>query len=230
MTITTTTLTRAAGLAAVAGGLLFIAVQIKHPHPGRDLRHHDRVRGPRNHEDLHGRPVADRHHRHLPAPGQADRSARPDRLRRTRRRLPRHPEHPGHRLCSSSQPLLPASPATSTTSSRWPPAAPRSATSARCRPSSRSADSPTSSAASSSASPSSGRNVLARWAAALLAVGAVATVATFVLPELIQRLFAIPVSVALVGLGYSLWREQRTQTAQPLPSPVSSQLDPAGAR
>ena len=32
MTITTTTLTRAAGLAAVAGGLLFIAVQIKHPH------------------------------------------------------------------------------------------------------------------------------------------------------------------------------------------------------
>ncbi len=32
MTITTTTLTRAAGLAAVAGGLLFIAVQINHPH------------------------------------------------------------------------------------------------------------------------------------------------------------------------------------------------------
>ena len=32
MTITTTTLTRAAGLAAVAGGLLFIAVQVKHPH------------------------------------------------------------------------------------------------------------------------------------------------------------------------------------------------------
>ena len=32
MTITTTTLTRAAGLSAVAGGLLFIAVQINHPH------------------------------------------------------------------------------------------------------------------------------------------------------------------------------------------------------
>ena len=31
MTITTTTLTRAAGLSAVAAGLLFIAVQIKHP-------------------------------------------------------------------------------------------------------------------------------------------------------------------------------------------------------
>ena len=33
MIITTTKLTRAAGLAAVAGGLLFIAVQINHPHP-----------------------------------------------------------------------------------------------------------------------------------------------------------------------------------------------------
>ena len=32
MTITTNKLTRAAGLSAVAGGLLFIAVQIKHPH------------------------------------------------------------------------------------------------------------------------------------------------------------------------------------------------------
>lgn len=72
--------------------------------------------------------------------------------------------------------------------------------------------------------------VLARWAAALLSVGAVATVATSQLPELTQRLFALPVSVALVGLGYSLWREQRTPTARPLPSPVSSQLDPTGAK
>ena len=70
--------------------------------------------------------------------------------------------------------------------------------------------------------------ILARWAAALLSVGGVAILATFVLPELIQRLFAIPVSVALVGLGYSLWREQRT--AKTLSSPVSSQLDPTGAK
>ncbi len=73
-------------------------------------------------------------------------------------------------------------------------------------------------------------NILARWAAALMSVGAVATVATFVVPELIQRLFALPVGVALIGLGYSLWREQRPPTTQPLPSPASSQLDPAGAR
>ena len=72
--------------------------------------------------------------------------------------------------------------------------------------------------------------VLARWAAVLMAVGAVATVATFQLPELTQRLFALPAGVALIGLGYSLWREQRTQKTQSLSSQVSSQLDPTGAR
>ena len=54
-------------------------------------------------------------------------------------------------------------------------------------------------------------NVLARWAAVLLSVGAVATVATSQLPELTQRLFAIPVGVAMIGLGYSLWRTTRTE-------------------
>ena len=70
-------------------------------------------------------------------------------------------------------------------------------------------------------------NILPRWAAALLSVGAVATLATSQLPELTQRLFPIPVGVALIGLGYALWREQRTP--RPLPSAASSQLDPASA-
>jgi hypothetical protein len=73
-------------------------------------------------------------------------------------------------------------------------------------------------------------NILARWAAVLLSVGAAATVAASQLPELTQRLFAIPVSVALIGLGYSLWREQRTQKTQSPSSPVTSQLDPTGAK
>ena len=73
-------------------------------------------------------------------------------------------------------------------------------------------------------------NILARWAAVLLSVGAVATVAAAQLPELTQRLFAIPVGVALVGLGFSMWREQRTVTARPLPSSAGSQLDPTGAK
>ena len=39
-----------------------------------------------------------------------------------------------------------------------------------------------------------------------------------------------PVSIALIGLGYSLWREQRTQAARPAASTDSPQLDPAGAK
>ncbi|WP_410671400.1 hypothetical protein [Amycolatopsis sp. cmx-4-68] len=50
--------------------------------------------------------------------------------------------------------------------------------------------------------------VLARWAAALLAAGAVATVALAVLPESFNRPLAIPTGVALIGLGISLWRTQ----------------------
>jgi hypothetical protein len=73
-------------------------------------------------------------------------------------------------------------------------------------------------------------NVLARWAALLLSVGAVAILTTSMLPELTQRLFAIPVSVALIGLGFSLWREQRPQNTRPMASPASSQLDPTGAK
>ncbi len=51
--------------------------------------------------------------------------------------------------------------------------------------------------------------VLARWAAALLAVGTSATVALAVLPQSFNRPFAVPCGVALIGLGISLWRDQR---------------------
>ncbi|MGB7448983.1 MAG: hypothetical protein WA892_07635, partial [Ornithinimicrobium sp.] len=43
--------------------------------------------------------------------------------------------------------------------------------------------------------------VLARWAAALLAVAALATVVSLVLPMVNQRLFAVPNAVAMMGLG-----------------------------
>ncbi len=72
--------------------------------------------------------------------------------------------------------------------------------------------------------------VLARWAAALLAIAAVATLAIPLLPQVNFRLFAIPTGVALVGLGYSLWSEQRTPTARPVPDAVNAELDPAGAK
>jgi hypothetical protein len=63
-----------------------------------------------------------------------------------------------------------------------------------------------------------------------MSLGAVATVATFVLPELIQRLSAVPAGVALIGLGVSLWRDQRTVAAGPAAGTESPQRDPAGVR
>ncbi|MBA3020912.1 hypothetical protein [Propionicimonas sp.] len=51
-------------------------------------------------------------------------------------------------------------------------------------------------------------HVLARWASILLAVATTITMAIPLLPWINQRLFAIPTGVALIGLGYSLWRQR----------------------
>jgi len=72
--------------------------------------------------------------------------------------------------------------------------------------------------------------VLPRWAGALMSVGALATIATFQLPELTQRLFAIPVGVALIGLGYSLWRQQRATATRPATALAGARLDPTGVQ
>lgn len=48
--------------------------------------------------------------------------------------------------------------------------------------------------------------VLARWAGWLLIAGTVATATIPLLPQVNQRLFAIPPSIALIGLGWSVWR------------------------
>jgi hypothetical protein len=57
--------------------------------------------------------------------------------------------------------------------------------------------------------------VLARWAAALLAVGGVVSVALAVMPDAFYRLLAFPNGIAMIGLGYSLWRTARTNLTQP---------------
>ena len=54
--------------------------------------------------------------------------------------------------------------------------------------------------------------VLARWAAALLAISTIATLALAVLPDAFNRPFAVPEGIALIGLGVSMWRSS-TQTA-----------------
>src|SRR6266508_6701453 len=53
--------------------------------------------------------------------------------------------------------------------------------------------------------------VLARWACVLLAYGTTSALALSVLPESFSRPFAVPTGVALIGLGVSLWRNQRRQ-------------------
>jgi hypothetical protein len=56
--------------------------------------------------------------------------------------------------------------------------------------------------------------VLARWAAVLLAVGTFATIAIPLLPHSFARPLAFPTGVALIGLGYSLWRTARTEDTE----------------
>lgn len=72
--------------------------------------------------------------------------------------------------------------------------------------------------------------VPARWAAVLLAAGSVATLAVPLLPQVNERLFAIPTGVALVGLGYSLWRDQRSGAVRSLSQKTSFPLNPARAK
>src|SRR5690606_23174857 len=56
--------------------------------------------------------------------------------------------------------------------------------------------------------------VLARWAAALLAVGGVVTVALSLMPDAFYRLLALPNGIAMIGLGVSLWLGQRSVTPE----------------
>jgi hypothetical protein len=51
--------------------------------------------------------------------------------------------------------------------------------------------------------------VLARWATALLAFGGIISIALSVLPDPFYRLLAFPNGIAMIGLGYSLWRVAR---------------------
>jgi hypothetical protein len=56
--------------------------------------------------------------------------------------------------------------------------------------------------------------VLNRWASLLLAYGTTSALALAVLPESFNRPFAVPTGVALIGLGLSLWRDQRPQAVE----------------
>lgn len=54
-------------------------------------------------------------------------------------------------------------------------------------------------------------NVLARWASIMLAVATPLSILIPFLPFINQRLFAVPTGLALIALGSSLWLTHRTQ-------------------
>jgi hypothetical protein len=63
-------------------------------------------------------------------------------------------------------------------------------------------------------------NILPRWAAALLAAASALTPLASLLPHQIQRFAAVPVGLALAGLGYALWSERRSRVAENVPGSV----------
>jgi len=69
--------------------------------------------------------------------------------------------------------------------------------------------------------------IVARWAALLLSIGTVAPLLVALLPDSALRAATFPTAVALMGLGYSLWREQADEAPMPVPSVRTQQLDPA---
>jgi len=66
--------------------------------------------------------------------------------------------------------------------------------------------------------------ILPRWAAGLMASTAVLTPSAALLPHQAQRLAAVPMGLALAGLGYALWSERRTKVAESTTTSANPQL------
>ncbi len=72
--------------------------------------------------------------------------------------------------------------------------------------------------------------ILSRWAAGLLAgSGPLAFIMVALLPHQLERFAAVPMGIALVWLGYTLWAERHEPVAQPLPGKVGPQLSPTAS-
>jgi hypothetical protein len=69
--------------------------------------------------------------------------------------------------------------------------------------------------------------VLARWATVLLAVSGLASVVLSMMPDAFYRLLAFPNAIALIALGYSLWREEHIVIPEAAPR-VTAETTPAG--
>ena len=68
--------------------------------------------------------------------------------------------------------------------------------------------------------------ILARWATALLAVGGVVTLALSAMPDAFFRLLALPNGIAMIGLGCSLWTVSRARDAIATSTPGHAHVAP----
>lgn len=75
-------------------------------------------------------------------------------------------------------------------------------------------------------------DVLARWATALLAVSGLLSAALSVMPDALYRLLAFPNGIAMVALGWSLWRTSATAHTDRVPVQTADapRVTTAGAR
>jgi hypothetical protein len=69
--------------------------------------------------------------------------------------------------------------------------------------------------------------ILPRWASALLAASTVSTAALAVLPDAFNRPLAVPEGIALIGLGVALWRNPRDAGDTLGAGRVDAALEPA---
>lgn len=72
--------------------------------------------------------------------------------------------------------------------------------------------------------------VLPRWTGGLLAAAVpVAPIAVALLPHALERYAAVPMGLAMAGLGYALWSERRAHAAEPVRGSRSLQVSQTGA-
>lgn len=62
-------------------------------------------------------------------------------------------------------------------------------------------------------------SILPRWASALLAVGGLVSAALTLMPDAFHRVLALPNGVAMIALGWALWRSYSTTTHDVVASP-----------
>lgn len=71
--------------------------------------------------------------------------------------------------------------------------------------------------------------VLARWASVLLAAGGVVTALLSVMPDAFYRLLAFPNGIALIGLGWSLWRTTEQSPTTTAAAAATTAQEPAAS-